>query len=333
MKVLVTGGTVFLGRALVHRLAPRHELTLLVRPTASRDGLPAGVAFAPGDVTDRGSVQRAAAGKDAILHAAALVKLVAPAREFERVNVGGLENVLAAAAAEGVGRVVYVSSFIALGPTERGPGGVLDESAEAGDRRWINDYERTKTLADRRARQAIELGAPLVVVYPGVVYGAGAMTEGNLVVRGLLEMLHRRLPALVGDPARRWSYVHVEDVAVGVEAALERAPLGGRYLLAGENVALGDFSRTAEELSGVAAPRRWLPRGLAKALGAAMKVAARLTGRTPKLTPDVVEVCHHDWAYSSARAERELGYKHRPLRLGIAETLAWLEESGAWRRP
>jgi nucleoside-diphosphate-sugar epimerase len=149
----------------------------------------------------------------------------------------------------------------------------------------------------------------------------------------LLEMLHRRLPALVGDPARRWSYVHVEDVASGVEAALERAPLGGRYLLAGENVALGDFYRTAEELSGVPAPRRWLPRGLAKALGAAMKAAARLTGRTPKLTPDVVEVCHHDWAYSSARAERELGYRHRPLRLGIAETLAWLEESGAWRRP
>ena len=332
MKVLVTGGTGFLGRAIVHRLAARHEPSLLVRPTASREGFPRGVRFVAGDVTDRAGLERAAAGMDAILHAAALVKLVAPAREFDRVTVGGLENVLAAAAAAGVGRVLYVSSFIALGPTERGPGGMLDESAEAGDRKWINDYERTKTLADRRARQAIELGAPLVVVYPGVVYGPGAMTEGNIVVRGLLEMLHGRLPALVGDAARRWSYVHVEDVAAGVEAALERAPLGGRYLLGGENVALGDFYRIAEELSGVPAPRRWLPRGLAKALGAAMKGAARLTGGTPKLTPDMVEVCHHDWAYSCERAERELGYRHRPLRLGIAETLAWLEESGAWTR-
>ena len=332
MKVLVTGGTGFLGRAIVHRLAPRHELALLVRPTASRAGSPASVSFVAGDVTDRASLERAAAGRDAIVHAAALVKLVAPAREFDRVNVGGLENVLAAAASAGVRRVVHVSSFIALGPSERGAGGVLDEEAGAGDRAWINDYERTKTLADRRARQAIELGAPLVVVYPGVVYGAGAMTEGNIVVRGLLEMLHGRLPALVGEPARRWSYVHVEDVAAGVEAALERAPLGARYVLGGENVPLGDFYRIAEELSGVAAPRRWLPRGVAKALGAVMKAAARLAGRTPKLTPDMVEVCHHDWAYSSARAERELGYRHRPLRLGIAETLAWLEESGAWTR-
>jgi farnesol dehydrogenase len=332
MRVLVTGGTGFLGRAIVHRLAPSHELTLLVRPAASREGLPDGVRFAAGDVTDRASLERASAGMEAIVHAAALVKLVAGADEFARVNVGGLDNVLAAAAARGVGRIAYVSSFIALGPSERGPGGVLDETAEPVDRAWINQYERTKTLADRRARQAIELGAPLVVVYPGVIYGPGVMTEGNLVVRGIVDMLHGRLPALVGDPARRWSYVHVEDVAEGVQSALERAPAGGRYVLAGENVSLGDFYRTVEELSGVPAPRRWLPRWLAKTLGALMKGAARISGGTPKLTPDLVEVCHHDWSYSSARAERELGYHHRPLRLGIAETLAWLEESGAWHR-
>src|SRR4029079_19510061 len=128
MKVLVTGGNGFLGRAIVARLAKDHSLTLLVRPTASRDGFPGGVAFASGDVTDRMSVVAAAQGHDAIVHAAALVKLVAKAAEFDRVNVAGFENVLWAAAEAGVSRLVYVSSFIALGPTEGGPGGELDET-------------------------------------------------------------------------------------------------------------------------------------------------------------------------------------------------------------
>jgi NAD+-dependent farnesol dehydrogenase len=333
VKVLVTGGTGFLGRAVVRRLASDHQLTLLVRPAASRQGFPAGVAFASGDVTDRGSLVAAADGHQAIVHAAALVKLVASAAEFDRVNVEGLENVLWAAAETGVERLVYVSSFIALGPTEGGPGGELDETAEARVRPWINDYERTKTLADRRAREAIAAGAPLVIVYPGVIYGPGEMTEGNLVVRGVIEVLHRRLPALVGDRGRRWSYVHVEDVAAGVEAALERAPTGGRYVLGGDNVSLGDFYATVEQLSGVPAPRRWLPKGVAKAMGWLMRGWSRLFGGTPQLTPDLVEVCHHDWAYRSDTAAHALGYRFRSLREGMGETIAWLQESGAWKRP
>ncbi len=71
---------------------------------------------------------------------------------------------------------------------------MLDESAEIRDRAWINDYERTKALADRRARRAIADGAPLNVVYPGVIYGPGEMTEGNIVVRHVLDLIHRRLP-------------------------------------------------------------------------------------------------------------------------------------------
>ena len=88
--------------------------------------------FATGDVTDRGSLVAAASGSggcDAILHAAALVKILAPAAEFDRINVDGFSNVLAAARATGIERITYVSSFIALGPTENGPGGMLDESA------------------------------------------------------------------------------------------------------------------------------------------------------------------------------------------------------------
>jgi len=330
MRILVTGGTGFLGRRTVAALGRSHQLVLLVRPGASRAGFPAGVDFAPGDVTDRASLAKAASGCDALLHAAALVKILAPAEQFDRVNVGGLENALAAAEEAGVSRFLYVSSFIALGPSERGPGGVLDESAEPADRVWINDYERTKTLADRRARRAIAEGAPVSVVYPGVIYGPGEMTEGNLVVRHLLDLVHRRLPALLGKPERRWCYVHVDDVADGIRRALEGGAPGGRFVLGGENVALGDFYALVEKLIGVPVPTRRLPDGLAKTLGAVQKAWARMTGGTPSLTPDLVEVYRHDWAYSSARAAAELGYAPRPLGQGLAETVAWLQESGRW---
>jgi nucleoside-diphosphate-sugar epimerase len=331
MKVLVTGGTGFLGRSLVSELAGRHLLRLLVRPGSSRERFPRGVEIVAGDVTDPASVAQAVGGCDAVVHAAALVKILAPAAEFDRVNVGGLDNVLEAAEEAGVRRVVYVSSFIALGPSEGGLQGVLDESAPARDRKWINDYERTKTLADRRARRAIAAGVPLNVVYPGVIYGPGEMTEGNLVVRHVLDLLHHRLPALIGTPLRRWNYAHVEDVAHGIGQVLENAAPGARYVLGGENVALGDFYRAVERLSGVAVPRRRLPDTVAKTAGAAQKAWARLRHTTPQLTPDLVEVYRHDWAYSSARAEAELGYRFRPFEEGLAGTLEWLKETGQWK--
>jgi farnesol dehydrogenase len=272
-------------------------------------------------------------GCDAVVHAAALVKILAPTEQFDRINVGGLDNVLAAVKESGsVKKIVHVSSFMALGPTERGSGGELDESADVADRAWINDYERTKAAADRRARQAIAEGVPLVVVYPGVIYGAGELTEGNIVVRHILDLIHRRLPALLGRPERRWNYVHVEDVARGVALALEKAPAGSRYVLGGENVRQDRFYELVGRATGAKIPSMRMPDVVAKASGAMMKAWARLTGGTPQLTPDLVEVYRHDWAYRSGRAEAELGYTWRPLEQGLAETVVWLKESGAWKK-
>lgn len=326
MKILVTGGTGFLGRRIVSELAPRHSLRLLVRRGSSRERFPAGVELAEGDVTDRLSLTRAVAGCDAVLHAAALVKILAPAEHFDRINVRGLENVLAAAEFAGsVERVLYVSSFIALGPTD---GRTLDESAEPRDRAWINDYERTKTLSDRAARKSIAAGAPLDVVYPGVIYGPGEMTEGNIVVRHILDLVHGRLPGLIGKPERRWNYVYVDDVARGVALALEKPKPGGRYVLGGENVTLGHFYGLVGRLAGAKIPSLRFPDSVAKTAGALQKTWAKMRGSTPQLTPDLVEIYKHDWAYSSATAERELGYRWRTLEEGLTSTVAWLKESG-----
>lgn len=332
MKILITGGTGFLGRRTVERLAGDHELRLLVRPTSDRARFPESVSFAEGDVTDRDSLVRASEGCDAILHAAALVKILAPGEQFDRINVGGLENVLAAADTHSIAKTVYVSSFMALGPTENGPGGVLDESAPADDRAWINHYERTKTLSDRHARQAIADGKPLNVVYPGVIYGPGELTEGNILVRHILDLAHKRLPALMGKAERVWNYSFVEDVADGIAKVLEAAPVGERYVLAGDNVSQGDVYATIDRVFGIRSPRMRMPDFLAKLSGAMMKGAALVTGGTPKLTPDLVEVYRHDWALSSKKAEAELGYQWRSLGEGLKTTFQWLRESGNWPR-
>jgi len=333
LRILVTGSTGFLGRRVVAALAPRHELRLLVRPGASRARFPQGVEFVAGDVTDPASLRSAAAGCDAILHAAALVKIDAPAADFDRVNIDGFEHVLAAGAQAGVARIVYVSSFIALGPTERAPGRVLDERGapdEQLDRVWINDYQRTKTISDARARQAISSGVPLTVIYPGVIYGPGELTEGNILVRHLLDLAHGRLPALVGKAERRWNYVFVDDVAAGIVAALERGLPGRRYLLGGENVTQAELYRLVGEIGGIRVPRLRMPDFLATASGAAMKGWAHLTGGVPRLTPDLVEIYRHDWAYDSSTAAAELDYRPRSLRAGLETTVAWLREIGAW---
>jgi nucleoside-diphosphate-sugar epimerase len=117
-----------------------------------------------------------------------------------------------------------------------------------------------------------------------------------------------------------------------VAAVLERGTDGGRYVLAGPNVTLAEFYQTVERLSGVPVPRRRMPDWLAKAAGALQKGWAMAAGGTPQLTPDLVEIYRHDWAYSSARAESDLGYRCRPLAEGLASTLAWLEETGQWKR-
>ena len=135
-------------------------------------------------------------------------------------------------------------------------------------------------------------GTPLSVVYPGVIYGPGELTEGNIVVRHVLDLLRQKMPVLLGDPDRRWNYAYVDDVARGVALALA-APAGRRYVLGGENVRQGDFYRTVGELSGVRMPTRRLPDGLATVLGAVEKSMARLRGATPNLTPELVEVYRH----------------------------------------
>jgi farnesol dehydrogenase len=306
MKVLVTGGTGYLGRAVVSALARRgHDLVIFSR-SATASALPG--TLIDGDVRDRGALERAAAGCDAISHSAALVSIWRRRRaDFDEVNVGGLRNVLAAAATHRIPRVLYTSSFVALPPR-----GKAEPIA-------ANDYQRTKVAADRLADDAVRDGVPLIRVYPGVVYGPGSFTEGNLVGRLIADHLKHKLPGLVG-PEHPWSFAYVADVAEGHGAALERGRIGGRYALGGENAPQQRVFEIVRQLTGRRPPPR-IPFPIADLLGAAEELRVTLFGGTPLITRGAVEIFRHDWSLDSGEAVRELGYTLTPLDAGIRRTL------------
>jgi farnesol dehydrogenase len=324
VKLLLTGGTGFLGKSVARALAARgHELRILARAGSNLAGLPESVEVARGDVTDAESLRRAADGCGAVVHMAALVKMWTPEPErFDAVNLGGLRNALDAARSAGA-RLVYTSSFIAVGPTGSDP---ADEGRVHPGTGYRNDYERTKALADVVAREAAASGADVVMLYPGVVYGPGDLTDGNLVVKMVADHMQGRFPGIIGPGDRLWSYAYVEDVAEGHALALEKGRKGERYFLCGENVAMTGLFETLRDVAGVAPPRRHIPYPVASALGYSLYAWAELTGREPLLTHEVVDVFREHWAYSSAKAEGELGYRRTPLRDGLRRTVDWLRE-------
>jgi len=325
--VLITGGTGFLGKSVARALAARgHSLRILARETSNLAGLPPAAEIVLGDVTDRDGMLRAARGCGAVCHMAALVRMWTPDRaRFDLVNVSGLRHALTAAREAGA-RLVYTSSFIAVGPTGPEP---ADERQRHPGRGWRNDYERTKALADAVAAEAAAAGQDVVTLYPGVVYGPGDLTDGNLVAKMVADHMRGRLPGIIGPGDRLWSYAFVEDVAEGHAAALERGATGQRYFLGGDNVSMNDLFATLQTVAGVPPPRRHIPYAAASLLGYGMWSWAELTGHPPQLTHEVVNVFREHWAYSSAKAERELGYRRTPLPEGLRRTVAWLRETGA----
>ncbi len=306
MRVLVTGGTGYLGAAVVRALHARGHHPVVFARHASSAGLP-GVPH-DGDIRDRDAVRHAADQVDAIIHLAALVSIWRQRpQDFDDVNVGGLHTVLDVARGLGIRRIVYTSSFLALPPSR----GTCHPAA--------NDYQRTKMQGLRIARAAAAEGLPVVILFPGVVYGPGPPTEGNLIGRLIHDHLQGRLPGVIGAE-NIWSYTYVDDVANAHVRAIEREPLRGEFMVGGENAPQMRVFEIVREITGRPLPRR-IPIAAAAALGAVQDAGARLFKRPPLLTRGIVDIFQCDWSMDSRRSIRELSYRITPLERGLRQTL------------
>ena len=318
-RVFLTGGTGFLGGALLEQLL---EQGYVVRALARR-ALPRHpqLEVVSGDLSDAAKLAQQMNGCNAILHCAALVSTWArDESEFYRVNLDGFRNILTAFRKAGAEVLLYTSTFFALGPALL-PG--AGESSGLSSRKW-HPYQHSKFLARMEARKALASGDPIIILYPGVIYGPGKRTQGNLVVQIIADFLAGRVPALLGDGSPIWSYAYVQDVARGHLSALRKFESGCEFVLGGDNVSLRGFFATLARLVGKRPPRLKIPIPVATVLAGLELALARGLGRQPKMTPATVRMMGQSWACDSERARRELSYDFRSLEEGLRETLAWM---------
>jgi len=162
---------------------------------------------------------------------------------------------------------------------------------------------------------------PVIVTIPGVIYGPGPKTEGNLVGGMIDQCLAGKFPGLLGSGQQRWSFAYLPDVVNGHLAALEKGTPGEEYVLGGDNRSLNDFFRLLADFTHIRHRVRHIPFVVGKLVGAMELVRARAFGHAPQLTPGVAEIFKHDWVYSSAKAIRDVGFRVSPLEEGLRITL------------
>jgi len=325
MRVFLTGATGYVGSALLAALLRQGtDVTVLVRDPARLEdaGRPDRLRVVRGDLLQPESYEAALRDVDAVVHVAALVRAWSPdPRAFERVNVEATEGLIRRAAETGVPRILYTSTFFALGPGR--PGQVLDETAPTRPP-LRNPYRRTKVEALRRVRRLQAEGAPVITLLPGVVYGPGRMTEGNFVAGLIRDFLDGRLPGYIGHGHQRWCFAWIHDVVHGFLQALERGTPGREYILGGENRTVREFFHYVAAGTGRRPPRWPIPGPVVRTVAGLQFALDRLRGRPPRISPSAAGLMLYDWAFTSERARRELGYTVTPFEVGLRRTVEWL---------
>ncbi len=326
MTTLVTGANGFVGAAVVRALLAEGErVRAFVRSGSDRrnlDGLD--VETAVGDIREPATLAAAVKGCKAVFHVAADYRLWVPnADAMLATNVQGSINVLEAAADAGVARVVYTSSVATLGlRKDRGP---ADEETPVTLDDMIGAYKRSKYLAEQAvARRAREIGLDVVTVNPSTPVGPGDI-KPTPTGRIILDAALGKIPAFVDTGL---NLVHVDDVARGHLLALERGRAGERYILGGRDMSLEQILGLVADRIGRPRPKVRLPHWFVYPVAVGSELAARITGREPRVTLDGVRMSAKHMYFSSGKAERELGYAWRDPAEAVTDAIDWFATNG-----
>ncbi len=321
MRIFVTGGTGYIGRALVRRLAGEgHEVRCLVRPGSDAAGLAAlGAACFAGDVTDRHSMREGMSAAEWVIHAAADLDFRAPAERMRRVNVEGSENVASLAWKLGVGRLLAISSIAVFGGSPDDGSAATEESPPILP--LPSPYAVTKRAGEEAIQRWAAEGLRVNTVHPSVVYGPPGKREGaNSFLRALLA---RRFAAVVGAE-KIVSWVFLDDLVDGLMRAVARAAPGRSYLLTGEATSVGSLVERVCRLGGVRPPRLRLSVGSARLALALTTPLFRLLGRRPLFNVYQLRNLGRNWRFDDGRARAELGWRPRSLDEGLPPTVEFL---------
>jgi dihydroflavonol-4-reductase len=348
MLALITGATGFLGSHVARVLAEQGaELRLLVRPTSDLRNLNdddlKNADRVVGDLRDAASISKALSGCDVVFHVAADYRLwVRDPDEMYRSNVEGTRSLLEAARKQGVRRVVYTSSVATMGFSSNhaaaelrsawigeGPrphtSTVADEESPVSLADMIGHYKRSKFMAEQVAVDAARSGVDVVIVNPTTPIGERDI-KPTPTGRIVLDFLKRKFPAYVETGL---NLVDATECARGHVQALEKGRAGERYILGGENLTLKQILDRLAAITGLKSPTLKLPYAFAFAAGVVDEmVTGRLLGREPRATIDAVRMGRKMMFVSSAKAERELGWRTVPVDGALRRSVDWFRGNG-----
>ena len=318
MRYFITGGTGFIGGRLISQLlAAGDQVACLVRnPDKATNLAQQGVALVKGELSDRQVMREAMRGLDGVFHIAALYKL---GPEFKNqmyaANVEGTRQVLEAAAAADVPRIVYTSTVGVFGNTH---GQIVDESYRVAQQTLSSEYERTKWAAHYDVAVPLQQkGLPLVIVQPGGVTGPGDTSPLNMVY----DLYLNRMPVMMG-PRAGLTVAHVDDIALGHRMAMEKGRAGESYILAGPALTYKQMMEMWQKICGLPAPKLWLPGWAAHASASIMSGLERTLKLKMALSSEALETqADYTFYASSEKARRELGWQPRPMEQTFKEVL------------
>jgi dihydroflavonol-4-reductase len=326
MKAFITGATGFVGSHVARALAAQGaELRLLVRPTSRLDNIAdLRAETATGDLRDSESLKNAMAGCEFVFHVAADYRLwVRDPEQMYRSNVEGTRAIIRAAQESGVRRVICTSSVATIGFTREGH--VVREDSPVSIKDMVGHYKRSKFMAEEIALEAGRGGANVVVVNPTTPigeYDIKPTPTGRIVV----DFLKRKFPAYVDTGL---NLADVKEVARGHLLAMEKARPGERYILGGENLTLKQILDKLAALTGLPSPKMKVPHAVAMGFAVFDQFfTGVIRGKEPRATIDAVKMGRKKMFASSAKAERELGYKSMPVEDALRRAVDWFQAHG-----
>jgi len=327
--VLLTGATGFVGSAVLRELLRGgFGVRALVRPNSYYDDvIMRGVQFVKADLREGSSLASACAGCRYLFHVAADYRLsVRNSADVLATNIMGTRNLMEEALRAGIERVVYTSSVATLDCRQDGE--PADEAASLPIQCAIGAYKRSKVMAEQLVLDmARNKGLPAVIVNPSTPVGprdTRPTPTGKIIVAAA----SGRIPVYVDTGL---NVVHVDDVASGHLAALQRGRIGERYILGGDNVAFSQILAEIAALTGRTCPKYRIPWYVAAPAAVVGEIQAFLTGHEPLATWAGVSLARHKMFFTSSKAEQELGYRARPYVEALSDAVSWFNSHGYLR--
>lgn len=320
MKLFITGATGFVGSHVARMAAEQGaELRLLTRRSSRTENLPKNAELVQGDLREPAKFAAALQGCDAVIHVAADYRLWVPdPAEMYKANVEGTRELLRLAREAGMRRVVYTSSVATMG--FRKDASVVDEETPVSEADMIGHYKRSKWMAEQEAIAAVRVGQEVVILNPTTPVGAMDV-KPTPTGRIIVDFLNRKFPAYVDTGL---NLVDVEEIARMHLAALERGRFGERYILGGENLTLKQILDKLAAMTGLPSPSMKVPHGVAMAFAFFDEiVTGKLRGKEPRATVEAVRMGRKMMWASSAKAERELGWRVVPVDGALQKAVEW----------